>query len=71
MIAVDPAPGRKSTVFDRAVFFRKGGCELRSYLDEPCNRTHETLLCWDAPLTGPGNPASVGTTPSPLHSATC
>ena len=64
MIAVDPAPGRKSTVFDGTAFFRKDGCELRAYLDEPCNRTHGTLLCWDAPLTGPGNPASAGTNPS-------
>ena len=63
VIAVDPAPGRKSTVFDGTAFSRKGGRELRAYLEEPCNRTHETLLCWDAPLTGPGDPASAGTNP--------
>ena len=61
VIAVDPSPGRKSTVFDGTRFFRKSGRELRAYLEEPRNRTEETLLCWDAPLTGPGNPASAGT----------
>ena len=32
VIAVDPAQGRKSTVFDGAVFFGKGGRELRSWV---------------------------------------
>ena len=61
MIAVDPAPGQKSTVFDGTMFLRKDARDLRAYLNEPRNRTQETLLCWDAPLTGPGNPASAGT----------
>ena len=39
----------------------KSGDELRSYLGEPSNRSPETLLCWDAPLTGPADPASAGT----------
>ena len=63
MSAVDPAPGRNSTVFDGKAFFRKGGRELCAYLDEARIRTQATLLCWDAPLTGPGNPASAGTNP--------
>ena len=64
VIAIDPAPGPKgSTVFDGTTFLKKGGRELRSYLDEPRNHTEETLLCWDAPLTGPRNPAYAGTNP--------
>lgn len=64
VIAVDPAPGRKSTVFDGTNYFKMSGRELRVYLAEPRNRTQETLLCWDAPLTGPGSPASAGKSPS-------
>ena len=60
VIAVDPAPGQKSTVFDGTMFFRKDARDLRAYLNEPRNRRQETLLCWDAPLTGPGDPASAG-----------
>lgn len=64
VISVDPAPGKKgSTIFDGQEFLTKTGHELRSYLDQTCNRTHETLLCWDAPLTGPADPASAGAWP--------
>ena len=61
VIAIDPAPGKKSTIFNGSEFLSKSGDELRSYLGEPSNRTPETLLCWDAPLTGPADPASAGT----------
>ena len=61
VISVDPAPGKESTIFDGRDFSTKTGHGLRSYLDEPGNRTPETLLCWDAPLTGPADPASAGT----------
>lgn len=61
VIAVDPAPGKRSTLFDGTTFLKKDARRLRAYLDQPCNRTRETLLCWDAPLTGPGDPASAGT----------
>ena len=40
-----------------------GACMLRDYLNEPKNRTPDTLLCWDAPLTGPADMASAGGTP--------
>lgn len=61
VISVDPAPGRKSTIFDGRDFLTKTGHELRSYLNKQCNRTPKTLLCWDAPLTGPADPACAGT----------
>lgn len=64
MIAVDPAPGKESTLFDGTTFLRRDARGLRAYLDQPRNRTRETLLCWDAPLTGPRDPASAGTFPS-------
>lgn len=65
VIAIDPAPGRPSTIFDGEehegeLFPARTGDELRLYLDEPHNRTRETLLCWDAPLTGPADPAAAG-----------
>ena len=64
VLAIDPAPRRKSTVFDGTDFLKKSGDALRAYLNEPGSPTHETLVCWDAPLTGPANPASAGTSPS-------
>ena len=61
VLAIDPSPGKKSTIFDGKEFKTKSGLELRSYLDEPFNRSPKMLLCWDAPLTGPADPASAGT----------
>ena len=58
VISVDPAPGKKSTIFDGINFLPKSSPELRSYLG---NRARDTLLCWDAPLTGPADPRSAGT----------
>ena len=58
VISVDPAPGKKSTIFDGINFSPKSSPELRSYLG---NRAADTLLCWDAPLTGPADPRSAGT----------
>ena len=60
VIAVDPAPGKESTVFDGAEFFDMDACGLRDYLSESKNRTPGTLLCWDAPLTGPRDSACAG-----------
>ena len=53
VLAIDPAPRRKSTVFDGTDFLKKSGDALRAYLNEPGSPMHETLVCWDAPLTGP------------------
>ena len=64
VISVDPAPGKKgSTIFDGRKFLTKTGCELRSYLKELATARPIPLLCWDAPLTGPADPASAGTWP--------
>ena len=63
VISVDPAPGKNSTIFDGREFLSKTGHELRSYLDKLCHRTPQTLLCWDAPLTGPADPACPGKQP--------
>ena len=60
VISIDPAPGKKSTIFDGEKFFCKSGLELRSYLAETNDRNPDTLLCWDAPLTGPADPESAG-----------
>ena len=64
VLAVDPAPRRRSTVFDGTAFSKQSGHKLRAYLNEPHNRTRDTLLCWDAPLTGPSSPAAAGTSPA-------
>jgi len=61
VLAVDPAPGKPSTVFDGKAFRQFNGQRLRTFLDKPQNRTRETLVCWDAPLTGPPDPDSAGT----------
>ena len=54
IIAVDAAPGKASTVFDGKDFVKLNAPGLRAYLDAKNNRTGQTLLCWDAPLTGLG-----------------
>ena len=61
VISVDPAPGKKSTIFDGNEFLRRTGPELRADLHDLRDRTPQTLLCWDAPLTGPADPRSAGT----------
>ena len=63
VLAIDPAPGKPSTVFDGRAFSKKNGDELRGYLNYQGNRTGKTFVCWDAPLTGPANPASAGKHP--------
>ena len=60
VVAIDPAPGKKSTVFDGDQFLDFGAVELRKFLVEPCNRTPNTLICWDSPLTGPASPSAAG-----------
>ena len=64
IIAVDAAPGKASPVFDGKDFVNLNAPGLRAYLDAANNRTGQTLLCWDAPLTGPGDPAAAGTNAS-------
>lgn len=68
VVAVDPAPGKESTVFDGAFdekreswFPKLKARELREFLKEPRNRKPNTLICWDAPLTGPADPSKENT----------
>ena len=55
VISVDPAPGKQSTVFDGDQFSSKPAHTLRDYLKDIALSSSATLLCWDAPLTGPTN----------------
>ena len=58
VVAIDPAPGKESTLYGAEEGFRQiPGEEMRSTLEglEP-----PVLLCWDAPLTGPRNPEDAG-----------
>ena len=58
VVAIDPAPGKESTLYGAEEGFRQiPGHEMRSTLEglEP-----PVLLCWDAPLTGPRNPEDAG-----------
>ena len=61
VLAVDPAPKKPSTVFDGTAFYQMDASNLRSYLEAPERRTPETLVCWDAPLSGPRDPDVAGT----------
>ena len=58
VVAIDPAPGKESTMYTAEDGFRQiSGEAMRSTLealDPP------VLLCWDAPLTGPRNPEDAG-----------
>ena len=53
VIAIDPAPAKRSTVFDGESYRRMLPRELRDYIREIASRGPDTLVCWDAPLTGP------------------
>ena len=57
VLSIDPAPGKKSTIFDGRQFRNCKPEELRNYLGriQP-----GTLICWDAPLTGPRDPEHAG-----------
>ena len=59
VVSVDPAPGSNnvSTVFDGEQFLEIPTHRMRGFLDD---LGPETLLCWDAPLTGPIDSTSAG-----------
>ena len=61
VVAIDPAPAKPSTVFDGTCFTHMPAPELRDYLKRI---SHEpgTLVCWDAPLTGPADVVRAGST---------
>lgn len=49
VLGIDPAPAKKTVIFDGKEFIIKDHNELIEYLKD-----HENvLICWDAPLTGP------------------
>ncbi len=60
VVAVDAAPGKRSTVFDGRDFTNHDARSLRGYLARMRERHREMLVCWDAPLTGPGDPDDAG-----------
>ena len=60
VIAIDPAPGKESTVFEGTEYLQLSAQELRKYVDQLADAKDSVLVCWDAPLTGPFNPASAG-----------
>lgn len=59
VISVDPAPSKTSTVCDGETFCEKTAAQLRTLLGEV---RPNTLICWDAPLTGPQDPDQAGET---------
>ena len=60
VIAIDPAPKKDSTVFDGAAFLEMDAPQLRRFLQAREHQNPETLVCWDAPLTGPRDPENAG-----------
>lgn len=60
VISIDPAPSKTSTVCDGGSFSEKDSGELRVLLDRLAQAGPDTLICWDAPLTGPRNPERAG-----------
>lgn len=53
VLGIDPAPSKKSTVYDGEGFHHFSAKELRDFLHKP--KKEEVLICWDAPLTGPAD----------------
>jgi len=49
VLGIDPAPAKKTVIFDGKEFIIKDHNELIEYLKDHKN----VLICWDAPLTGP------------------
>jgi predicted nuclease with RNAse H fold len=63
VIGIDPAPTKGLAVFDgeyRTIPVR----EARSFLENLANETHDLLICWDAPLTGPASGVLRGGSPT-------
>jgi hypothetical protein len=53
IVSIDPAPSKPAIAFDGS-FHTVDTSELVAYCDSLASP--ETLLCWDAPLTGPSSP---------------
>lgn len=50
VVSIDPAPSKNAVIFDGA-FTHMSACDLPAYCSELAHQ--DTILCWDAPLTGP------------------
>ena len=55
VISIDPAPAKPSMVFDGVRYLRMSAPELRDYVNLIASEGPGTLVCWDAPLTGPAD----------------
>jgi hypothetical protein len=62
VVSIDPAPSKKSTVCYGDGFSEKDAGELRVLLDRFAQAGPDTLICWDAPLTGPRDAERAGQT---------
>lgn len=51
VIGIDPAPSKKSTIFDGERFHEMNNIELKSFLSKLSEQKEEVLICWDAPLS--------------------
>lgn len=51
IIGIDPAPTKKSTVYDGNKFVDYDYKELKEYLEELNQSSEGILICWDAPLS--------------------
>ena len=60
MISIDPAPAKRSTVFDGERYSHLSAVKLREHLRRTALAEHGVLICWDAPLTGPADVSSPG-----------
>ncbi len=61
VVAIDPAPGKESTMYSAETGFDQiSAKDLRRRIEEREFERPPALLCWDAPLTGPRNPEDAG-----------
>ena len=51
VIGIDPAPSKKSTIYDGEKFEHKDYASLKKYLSEELEKNKKILICWDAPLS--------------------
>ena len=51
VIGIDPAPSKRSTIFNGENFQHLSSDELKKYIKELYENTQKVLICWDAPLS--------------------
>lgn len=51
VIGIDPAPSKKSTIFDGERFHEMHHIELKGFLSKLMEEKEKVLICWDAPLS--------------------